>query len=141
MTESDPRCDLCDLPLSQCVHGQPPPAPKAVVVTPPKPRKRASARTPGAAAAPAKPVNRRWSRPDDLKPLILSVLKEAGGELDAEDMFLELEIAAEDQFRPGDRETMPTGELRWRYAARRARVELINEGLMVPGTPGVWRLA
>ena len=86
-------------------------------------------------------MNRRWSRPDDLKPLILSVLKEAGGELDAEDMFLELEIAAEEQFRPGDRETMPTGELRWRYAARRARVELINEGLMVPGTPGVWRLA
>ena len=141
MSEPDPRCDLCDLPLSQCVHGQPPPAPKPVAVTPPKPRKQAPSRTPGAAAAPAKPVNRRWSRPDDLKPLILSVLKEAGGELDAEDMFLELEIAAEDQFRPGDRETMPTGELRWRYAARRARVDLINEGLMVPGTPGVWRLA
>jgi hypothetical protein len=86
-------------------------------------------------------VNRRWSRPEDLKPFILTVLREAGGELDAEDMFLELEIAAEDHFRPGDREAMPTGELRWRYAARRARVELINEGLMTSGTPGVWRLA
>jgi hypothetical protein len=86
-------------------------------------------------------VNRRWSRPEDLKPFILSVLREAGGELDAEDMFLELEIAAEDAFRPGDREAMPTGELRWRYAARRARVDLIREGAMAEGTPGVWRLA
>jgi hypothetical protein len=86
-------------------------------------------------------VNRRWSRPEALKPLILAVLTEAGGELDAEDLFLELEIAAEDHLRPGDRETTPTGELRWQYAARRARVELINEGVMASGTPGVWRLA
>jgi hypothetical protein len=86
-------------------------------------------------------VNRRWSRPEDLKPLIVSVLQEAGGELDAEDLFLELEIAAEDQFRPGDREAMQSGELRWHYAARRARVELIGEGVMTSGTPGVWRLA
>ena len=138
MSEPDPRCDLCDLPLSQCVHGQPPP-PKPVMA-PPKPRKRAPARTAGL-AAPTKPVNRRWSRPEDLKPFILAVLRAAGGELDADDLFLELEIAAEDHLRPGDRETTPTGELRWHYAARRARVELINDGLMTSGTPGVWRLA
>jgi hypothetical protein len=140
MNESDDYCELCDLPRSQCIHGRPPQEPVKTVKAP-APRKRAPARTPGAAATPAAPVNRRWSRPDDLKPLILSVLREAGGELDAEDMFLELEIAAEDQLRPGDREPMPTGELRWHYAARRARVDLIKEGVMAQGTPGIWRLA
>jgi hypothetical protein len=56
-------------------------------------------------------------------------------------MFLELEIAAEDQLRAGDRETTPEGELRWRYAARRARVALIEDGLMTKDRPGVWKLA
>lgn len=142
MNESDDYCELCDLPRSQCIHGRPPQEPvKAVKVPTATPRKRAPARTPGAPAAPARPANRRWSRPEDLKPLILSVLREAGGELAAEDMFLELEIAAEDQLRSGDREAMPTGELRWHYAARRARVDLIREGVMAQGTPGIWRLA
>jgi hypothetical protein len=69
------------------------------------------------------------------------VLEEAGGELEAEDLFLELEIVAEDRLRPGDLETTPEGELRWRYAARRARVALIDEGLMTKAGPGVWQLA
>jgi hypothetical protein len=42
---------------------------------------------------------------------------------------------------PGDREETPSGELRWRYAARRARMALIEEGLMTKGRPGVWQLA
>ena len=71
----------------------------------------------------------------------LEVLEEAGGELDAEELFLELEIVAEDLLRPGDLETTPEGELRWRYAARRARVALIDEGLMTKDRPGVWQLA
>ncbi len=74
-------------------------------------------------------------------PLILSVLREAGGELDAEEMFLELEILLEDELLPGDREKTPEGELRWRYAARRARLALVDRGLMRKGTPGVWQLA
>ena len=84
---------------------------------------------------------RRWTPPDAFKPLILSVLEEAGGELEADEMFLELEILAEDRLLPGDSETTPEGELRWRYAARRARVALIAEGLMTKGRPGVWQLA
>jgi hypothetical protein len=75
------------------------------------------------------------------KPLIITVLDEAGGELEADDLFLELEILAEDRLLPEDRETTPEGELRWRYAARRARVALIEEGLMTKTTPGVWQLA
>jgi hypothetical protein len=72
---------------------------------------------------------------------VLAVLEEAGGELDADELFLELEIAVEDRLLPGDRELTPEGEPRWQYAARRARVALINEGLMTKGVPGVWKLA
>jgi hypothetical protein len=86
-------------------------------------------------------VTRRWTPPEELKPLILAVLQEAGGELDADELFLELEIKADDRLRPGDRETTPEGELRWQYAARRARLALIDEGLMTKGRPGVWQLA
>jgi hypothetical protein len=86
-------------------------------------------------------VHRRWTPPEVFKPLILAVLEEAGGELDADELFLELEIMADDQLRPGDRETTPGGELRWQYAARRARLALVDEGLMTKGKPGVWQLA
>jgi hypothetical protein len=137
MTASDEHCELCDLPRSQCVHGRPPPAPKVVA---PAPRTRAPARK-RTSPAPGRPVVRRWTPPEELRPLILSVLEEAGGELEAEDLFLELEIVAEDRLRPGDLETTPEGELRWRYAARRARIALIAEGLMTKTTPGVWKLA
>ena len=139
MSASDDYCELCDLPKSQCVHGRPPPAPVATARPTPRPRKR-SAPTTRAAAAPAKVVNRRWTPPEELKPLILQVLEQAGGELDAEELFLELEILAEDRLRPGDHETTPEGELRWRYAARRARIALIDEGLMTKAGPGVWKL-
>ena len=139
MTAHDVYCDFCDLPMAQCIHGQPP-APKPAVKSSPKPRKRAVAR-PRAPQRTEKPVNRRWTPPDALKPLILAVLQEAGGELEAEELFLELEIIAEDRLLPGDRETTPEGEPRWQYAARRARMALIDEGLMTKGIPGVWKLA
>ena len=75
------------------------------------------------------------------KPLILTVLEQAGGELEAEDVFLELEILMDDRLLPEDSATTPEGELRWRYAARRARVSLVDDGLMTKGRPGVWQLA
>ena len=139
MTAPEDYCDLCDLPRSQCIHGQPPPpAPTKAVKSTPRPRKRpASQRTP----LPDKPVNRRWTPPEAFKPLILAVLEQAGGELEADDLFLELEILAEDRLLPGDSESTPEGELRWRYAARRARMALVEEGLMTKGRPGVWQLA
>jgi hypothetical protein len=139
MSVADDYCELCDLPMSQCVHGLPPP-PKPAVKSSPKPAKRAAPRT-RAPETPARPVNRRWTPPEALRPLILEVLQEAGGELQADELFLELEILADDRLLPGDRETTPEGELRWQYAARRARMALINEGLMTKGAPGVWKLA
>jgi hypothetical protein len=86
-------------------------------------------------------MTRRWTPPEVFKPLILTVLEQAGGELEADEVFMELEILAEDRLLPGDNETTPEGELRWRYAARRARVALIAEGLMMKSQPGVWQLS
>jgi len=140
MNASDDYCELCDLPKSQCPHGQPPPVPKEAVKPAPRPRKRPTTRG-RSPAAPEKPVTRRWTPPDVFKPLILTVLERAGGELEADELFLELEILAEDRLLPEDSDTTPEGELRWRYAARRARVALIGEGLMTKSRPGVWQLA
>jgi hypothetical protein len=140
MNAPDDYCELCDLPKSQCVHGQPPPPPKEAIVSGPKPRKRPAPRA-RTSAVPEKVVTRRWTPPEAFKPLIITVLEQAGGELEAEDLFLELEILAEEQLLPEDSATTPEGELRWRYAARRARVSLIDEGLMTKGRPGIWQLA
>lgn len=134
---SDEYCDLCDLPKATCVHGQPPPPPKPVTAPAPRARAVTRKRVPG---TPPKVVSRRWTAPDALKAPILTVLQGAGGELDSEDFFLELEIAVDDRLLAGDREKTPEGELRWQYAARRARQALINEGLMAKGRPGVWEL-
>jgi hypothetical protein len=137
MNASD-YCDHCDLPRSQCVHGQPPPpTPEKAIKAPPKPRKRPASPK---RSVPDEPVRRRWTPPEAFKPLILSVLEEAGGALDADELFLELEALAQDRLLPGDRELTPEGELRWRYAARRARIALIDEGLMTKSTPGVWQV-
>ena len=139
MNASDDYCELCDLPKSQCPHGQPPPPPKAVT-TPPRPRARVTARKPST-VAPEKAVTRRWTAPEVFKPLIITVLERAGGELEADELFLELELLAGDRLLREDSETTPEGELRWRYAARRARVSLIEEGVMTKTRPGVWQLA
>lgn len=135
---TDDYCELCDLTLSTCVHGAPPPPPP-VAKTAPAPRARTVRRTPGAAVKA--PVLHRWTPPDALKPHIVTVLEDAGGELDADELFLELEVRLEEQLTDADRETTPEGELRWRYAARRARQTLVAEGLMTKGRPGVWALA
>jgi len=139
MSASDDYCELCDLPLSQCPHGRPVPVVKKAAKVPPKPRKRPAAAKPSTTVP--KTVTRRWTPPDVFKPLIITVLERAGGELEADEVFAELEILAEDRLLPDDRQRTPEGELRWRYAARRARVALIDEGLMTKSRPGVWQLA
>ena len=69
------------------------------------------------------------------------MLDTAGGELEAEDLFGELETLMGERLTTADREKTPEGELRWRYAARRARQALIAEGVMTKDKPGVWSLA
>lgn len=148
MTETTDYCDFCDLPLSQCVHGRPPPAPaparpsvgkaaRKVSAPTPKPKKQPTTR----ATTRTRPVTRRWTPPEVLRPLIVTVLEEAGGELEAEEAFERLEALLEDRMLAGDRERTPEGELRWQYAARRARVALLAEGVMTKSRPGLWQLA
>jgi hypothetical protein len=136
MTVED-YCDLCDLPKSQCIHGNPPAPPPPAVKRVSTPRAKTVTRTP----PPARTVPRRWTPPEVFGPVILDVLREAGGELEQDDVFLELEVRMEERLTAADRETTPEGELRWRYAARRARQALVAEGRMTKGRPGVWALA
>ncbi len=135
---SDDYCEHCDLPRSQCVHGMPPPPP-VPATPPPRPRKKAATTTSTKHTRAAAP--RRWTPPEVLKPAILSVLQQAGGALETDQLFEELEAVVRDDLKPADTERTPEGELRWRYAARRARVALIDEGHMTKGRPGVWELS
>lgn len=147
-------CELCDLPKSTCVHGNPPPPtpPRASARTSPPgapsstPRAARAPRTPRATrpAAPSVPtrqVPRRWTPPEAFKPAIVVVLTEAGGELEQDELFARLEAQLGDRLTAADHELTPEGELRWRYAARRARQALIAEGSMTKQKPGVWSLA
>ena len=137
---SDDYCELCYLPKSQCVHGMPAPPP-APAKTKPAPRPRKKATTPSSPTTTRSVASRRWTPPEVFKPTIVTVLQEAGGALDADQLFEELEAVVRDHLKPADLERTPEGELRWRYAARRARVALIDEGLMTKDRPGVWQLA
>src|SRR6478609_891275 len=119
-------CDLCDLPKSTCVHGMPPAPPP-----PPAPPKASRVRTTtvrktAAPAATARSTPRRWTPPDVLAPAIVATLTEAGGELDQEQLFERLEELMAERLTAADRETTPEGELRWRYAARKARQTLLQ---------------
>lgn len=141
---SDDYCELCDLPLSTCVHGMPapPPPPPAPVRAPRASAPRAPrAQKAAASAVPTRRAPRKWTPPEDFAPHIVGVLEAAGGELDTEDVFTALESRLADELLEGDRQLTPEGELRWRYAARRARQSMINDGVMSRGAPGVWSLS
>ena len=135
---ADEYCELCDLPRSQCIHGLPAPTPASAparkrAAPRPKPVKRVATTT-----APARP--RKWTPPEAIRPHVLHVLQEAGGELEAEEVFDRLEGRMADSLLEADQERTPEGELRWRYAARRARQALIADGLMAKSRPGLWEL-
>jgi hypothetical protein len=154
MTASD-YCELCELPLATCVHGQPPPPPR-VAAPPRQPAARRRA-TPAARATPASPAGgqhrlkrgvalsggaRKRTPQAEFKPYIVELLQAAGGEQHIDDLFEELEVRMEPILLPGDYETMPPqNEVRWRYNARWARKALVDEGLlMAPRRPGFWEL-
>jgi hypothetical protein len=151
MTASD-YCDLCELPLATCVHGQPPPPPP-----PPKPVRATKPRRAAAPKAVASPTAgpprlkrgvavtggaRKRTPQTEFKPYIVELLQEAGGEQHIDDLFAELEARMEPMLLPGDYETMPPqNEVRWRYNARWARKALVDDGLLLPPSrPGVWQL-
>jgi hypothetical protein len=138
-------CDLCDLPKSTCIHGNPPapPPPAATRTTTPRatPVTRRTTRVPGAPAVPPRVVNHKWTPPEAFRSVIVEVLEEHGGEMDQDDLFDALEETMGERLKDADRDKTPEGELRWRYAARRARQSLIADGQMTKGKPGIWSLA
>ena len=144
MSATDDYCELCDLPKSQCIHGRPP-APEPVKASPaPRTRRTTSASRTSSVSAPtatSRSVQRRWTPPEDLVPHIVGILEDAGEPLESDEMLTALEVRIADGLRPGDRETTPEGELRWHYAARRARQALIKEGILLKAGPGVYALA
>ena len=86
-------CEHCDLPLSTCVHGNPP-APEPVKAPPkasPVTRKRVA--TPRAAkeTAAVRTAPRRRTDKAEFKPVIVQVLQEHGGEREADLVLAELE--------------------------------------------------
>ena len=137
---ADDYCELCELPLSTCVHGRPPAPPVEPPKKAPAPRVRQAARVPGTPAAATRKVPRRWTPSEDFRPHILTTLQDHGGRLDADDLMGELESRLADTLTPGDRERAPQGGDRWHVAVRRQRKEMIDEGLVVPAQPGVWEL-
>jgi hypothetical protein len=132
-------CDLCDLPLSTCIHGMPKPPPPP----PPSPRTPRARTTPRTAVVRTKqPPARAPSRVTDqavFRPHIVRILRQEGS-LETEDMLLELEMAMEDELLERDRQPTPTGEVRWHQSARSERKAMIDAGLMAGGKPGVWEL-
>jgi hypothetical protein len=132
---ADDYCELCDLPRSQCIHGMPPPA---APLKKPAPRRKPARKA--APVATTRPRPRKWTTPEAIRPHILHVLREAGGALEADEAFKHLEERMADSLLSADQELTPEGELRWRYAARRARQALIADGLMAKARPGLWSL-
>jgi hypothetical protein len=137
---ADDYCELCDLPLSQCVHGQPPPPPpeKKAPVRKAAPR---AARSKPAAATKVSSTPPRRTPQREFRPHILAALQDSGGQAEVEDVMAELARRMETVLRPADHETVNQGELRWRYAARLERKAMLDDGLiMPPRQPGLWEL-
>jgi hypothetical protein len=125
-------CDLCDLPLSTCVHGMPAPLPKPARPAPaPRRVRTTSTATRPTSSPPPRPASRRID-PSAFRPHILAVLRDAGTPLETDEMLLELEIRLDGRLKER--------EVRWHTAARAERKAMIDEGLVVPAQPGIWEL-
>ncbi|WP_372728652.1 hypothetical protein [Nocardioides sp.] len=136
MTPPADYCDLCELPLSMCVHGQPKRVATPASATPAKPRPK-----PAVTKAPAKKTWTRRTPQAEFRPHLLAILREHGGSSEVEDLMTELVVRMEGVLREADHETVNQGELRWRYAARLERKAMIDDGLMQPAQqPGIWQL-
>ena len=88
---------------------------------------------------PQRPPSRTTSQ-DAFRPHILRTLQERGGRLAAEELMVALAEGMDGVLLERDRQTSPTGELRWQTAARRARKAMIDEGRVVGAQPGIWEL-
>ena len=148
MTPPADYCELCELPLSQCVHGNPPsPPPERTTARKAPARKAAPRATTSRSTAKAAPAVSVSSTPPrrtpqrEFRPHILAALQASGGRADMEDVMVEIARSMEGVLRPADHETVNQGEVRWRYAARLERKAMLDDGLVAPPRePGVWEL-
>lgn len=133
-------CDLCDLPLSTCIHGMPPP-PLAPVAAPTARAPRATAtRKPSVRTTTSKPSPvRKRTEQETFRPYIVQLLKDEGA-LETHEVMELLEERMAEVLLERDRQKAPTGEVRWHTAARAERKAMMDEGLIVPAQPGVWQL-
>ncbi len=142
MTPPVDYCDLCELPLSTCVHGQPPPPPVAKKA--PAPRRPATTRATTRVTKAVPGASTTWTRRTpqaSFRPYLLAILQEHGGSREVEDLMAELVGRMDGVLREADHELVNQGEVRWRYAARLERKAMVDDGLMLPAQqPGVWQL-
>ncbi|WP_299050800.1 hypothetical protein [uncultured Nocardioides sp.] len=143
-------CDLCELPLSQCPHGAPPPPPRpAVKATPVRTRTAKPAttraagtrRTPGEAAPrpPAQPRTPPGRTPQtEFRKHLLAVL--ATYPVAAErDVVLD-EMGERMTLTTQDRGITADGQVRWRRAAMKERAAMAEEGLVASEGHALWVL-
>lgn len=133
-------CDLCDLPLSTCIHGMPAPPPAPAAADPVRAPRATATRKPSARTATTKPSPvRKRTEQEAFRPHIVRLLKDEGA-LETPEVMGLLEERMADVLLERDRQKAPTGEIRWHTAARAERKAMIDEGLMVPARPGIWEL-
>lgn len=133
-------CELCDLPLSTCIHGMPAPPPAPVAAPSARAPRATATRKPSARTTTARPSPVRMrTEQETFRPYIVQLLKDEGALEHAEVMAL-LEERMADVLLERDRQKSPTGEVRWHTAARAERKAMIDEGLIVPAQPGIWQL-
>ncbi len=134
-------CDLCDLPLSTCIHGMPPPPPPPAPAprTPRSPRATATRKPAARVTSSAPPPVRVRTEQEAFRPFILALLKDEGSLETAEVMELLADRMAE-VLLDRDKQKAPTGEVRWQTVARSERKAMIDEGLIVAAQPGIWQL-
>lgn len=72
---------------------------------------------------------------------LLSSLVERGGTAPANDLIEAVGEKLDGQLTPVDKETLPSGQIRWRNRTQWARVKLVEEGLMAKDSPrGIWAI-
>lgn len=75
-----------------------------------------------------------------LAELIVATLREHGGSVPATTLIQYLHERHQHEFSPDDLEVLSQGRPRWRERAKRAREQLVREGIL-EDTPGTWTLA
>jgi len=72
---------------------------------------------------------------------ILQILNERGGRTPTSEVIDALEKRLDGRLTPTDRETLNSGQVRWRNRAQFVRLRLINDGDMAKDSPrGVWEI-